>query len=106
MRCVACRRPLTNPVSKRQGYGPDCLKKAVKAGTAPLEALEELAAYQRAKPKKPKASKQSAPEVIRCDKTLDLFDQLRDAALDDLNKAVSVCRSVGIEVTVTIGETE
>ena len=86
----------------RQGLGPDCLRKAVKAGTAPLEALEELAAYQRAKPKKTRAPKPSEP--IRCESTLDLFDALKYAALDDLNNAVNACRNIGIEVTVTIGE--
>lgn len=88
----------------RQGIGPDCLKKAVKAGTAPLEALEELAAYQRAKPKKQKAPKQDVP--IRCDKTLDLFDALKDAALDDLHKSAETCRSFGMAVTITIEKNE
>ena len=99
MRCQACRRPLTNPVSIKQGLGPDCLKRAVQAGTAPLEALEELTAYQRSLPRKriPKA-KAAAPELT----TLDLFAALREAALDDLNRAVIACESVGLKVTFDV----
>lgn len=99
MRCLACRRPLTNPVSIRHGLGPDCLKRAVRDGTAPLEALVELTDYQRSLPRKriPKA-KSPAPELT----TPDLFDMLREAALDDLSKAVSVCESVGIIVKIEI----
>lgn len=51
MRCQACRRPITNPVSMQHGLGPDCLRRAVRAGTAPLESLEELKHWQRTKPR-------------------------------------------------------
>ena len=34
----------------------------------------------------------------------DLFEQLKAAALDDLNKAVTACQSVGIPVTLNIEE--
>ena len=62
MRCQACRRPLTNPASVKHGLGPDCLRKAVNSGMAPIDAL------------------------------------------DDLNKAVTACQSVGITVTLNIEE--
>ena len=97
MRCLACRRPLSNPVSVRHGYGPDCLKRAVHAGTAPMEALGELVAWQRSKPKH---QKQRA-DVKRTDtKTMDLFERLREAALADLHKAAETCRSLGINITI------
>ena len=100
MRCQACRRTLTNPASIKHQLGPDCLRKAVAAGTAPLEALEELRNWQQSRPKQPKRTKEIRPAA--CGETLDLFEQLRVAALDDLNKAADTCRSVGIAVTITI----
>lgn len=98
MRCQACRRPLTNPVSIKQGLGPDCLKRAVRAGTAPLEALEEFTAWKKSQPRR------KAIEQVKsvCSSTPDLFDALRDAALDDLYKAITACQSVGITVKIEI----
>ena len=99
MRCQACRRPLTSPVSIKHGYGPDCLKRAVQAGTAPLEALEEFATWKKAQPKRTKAVEQ----VKRtCTNTPDLFDSLRDQAIQLLNAAAEDCRAVGVEVTIEI----
>ena len=99
MRCQACRRPLTSPVSIKHGYGPDCLKRAVQAGTAPLEALEEFTAWKKAQPKRTKAVEQ----VKRtCTNTPDLFDSLRDQAIQLLNAAAEDCRAVGVEVTIEI----
>lgn len=100
MHCQACRRPLTNPVSLQYGMGPDCLRRAVKAGAAPIEALTELTEWRRSKKRQPIT--ESAP--IRDDKTMDLFEQLRAAALDDLSKAVTVCESVGIRIKWSIEE--
>ena len=97
MRCQACRRPLSNPVSKQYGFGPDCLRKAVKAGTAPLEALTELTEHQRSKKRR---INQPAPKPEN--HTMDLFDQLRAAALDDLSQAVTACASVGINIKWSI----
>ena len=99
MRCSACRRPLTNPVSLKHGLGPDCLKRAVMAGNAPLEALEELTAYQKSKPRK-RLAKVKAPDFES--PTFDLFEALREAALDDLNKAVTACESVGLKVSFVV----
>ena len=98
MRCQACRRPLTSPVSIKHGYGPDCLKRAVQAGTAPLEALEEFTAWKKAQPKR-KAIDQGKPV---CSNTPDLFDRLRDQAIQLLNAAAEDCRAVGVEVTIEI----
>jgi len=101
MHCLACRRPLTSPASIKYQLGPVCLRKAVKAGTAPLEALTELTAEQRGK-KRSNVTKQSEQLKRTCTKTPDLFDQLRAAAMDDLSKAVTVCESVGIKVNWSI----
>lgn len=101
MRCQACRKLLTNATSKKYGLGPTCLKRAVKAGTAPMEALTELTAEQRSK-KRAIVTKPVEQLKRTCTKTPDLFDQLRTAAMDDLNKAVTVCESVGIKVNWSI----
>ena len=99
MRCQACRRPLRNPVSIKQGLGPDCLKRAVQAGTAPLEALEEFTAWKKAQPKRTKAVEQ----VKRtCTNTPDLFDSLRDQAIASLRHAVAECLACGVVVTIQI----
>ena len=103
MRCQACRRPLTNPASIKHGLGPDCLRRAVKAGTAPLDALEEFKAWQRTN-KRPARRKADQATQTKCSSTADLFEQLKAAALDDLNKAVTACQSVGITVTLNIEE--
>jgi hypothetical protein len=98
MRCKACNRPLSNPVSIQHGYGPDCLKRAVQAGTAPLEALEEFTAWKKAQPKR------KAVEQVKavCSNTPDLFDSLRDQAIQLLNAAAEDCRAVGLTVTIEI----
>lgn len=98
MFCLACRRPLTNETSRKYQLGPVCLRKAVKAGTAPIEALTELTAEQRGK-KRRIANK---PAPIREHNTMDLFDQLKAAAMDDLSRAVIACESVGIKVNWSI----
>ena len=103
MRCQACRRPLTNQASIKHGLGPDCLRRAVKAGTAPLEALAELKEWQRTN-KRPARQKADQTTHTKCTSTADLFEQLKAAALDDLNKAVTACQSVGITVTLNIEE--
>ena len=105
MRCQACRRPLTNPASIKHGLGPDCLRRAVKAGTAPLDALVELKAWQRTNKRTAKRNADQATQT-KCSSTADLFEQLKAAALDDLNKAVTACQSVGITVTLSIEEME
>jgi len=96
MLCLACRRPLTNETSRKYQLGPVCLRKAVKAGTAPLQALTELVSEQRSK--KRIITKPAEQLKHTCTNTPDLFDQLRTAALDDLIKAVTVCESVGIKI--------
>ena len=87
----------------KHGLGPDCLRRAVKAGTAPLEALEELKDWQRTN-KRPARQKADPATPTKCASTADLFEQLKAAALDDLNKAVTACQSVGITVTLNIEE--
>ena len=99
MRCLACKRPLSNPVSLQHGYGPDCLKRAVQAGTAPLEALEEFTAWKKAQPKRTK----SVEQIKRtCTNTPDLFDSLRDQAIGALHHAVAECLACGVVVTIQI----
>jgi len=101
MHCKACRRPRSNPVSIQHGYGPDCLKRAVQAGTAPMTALGEMVAWQRSRPKQQK----QRTELKHIDtKTMDLFAKAKVAALDDMHKAAEVCRSFGLSITITIEE--
>ena len=100
MRCAACRRPLTNPVSLKHGLGPDCLKKAVKAGTAPLEALEHLTAWQRSR-RAPKKTEPAKPAPASADsQTGDLFEAVKAASLKALHRAVVECLRYGINVTL------
>ena len=86
------------------GYGPDCLRRAVAAGTLGIEALTELSSEQReTKRNRPKRTK-CAEQLNHTDtKTLDLFDLLRSAALDDLRLAVAACASVGVVVSYHLG---
>lgn len=98
MRCRACRRPLTNPASIKHGLGPDCLRRAVKAGTAPLEALTELAEWKRSKKRDPKPAKQSTGDGM----TLDIFESHRTDALANLQRAVADCESLGIRINLTV----
>ena len=104
MRCKACHRPLSDPVSIKHGFGPDCLKKAVAAGQAPLESLTELSAFQRTQRKARKTAKPAPrPVPVKTDQhTGDLFDPLKTAALEDLDKAVSALQALGVHVEVTI----
>ena len=105
MRCAACKRPLTNPVSIRHGFGPDCLRSAVKAGTAPLEALEELTSWKRNNVKQKAAKRQAAHvETPRCHQTIDLFDTARKHALTTLHAAAAELKALGVEVQITIKE--
>lgn len=104
MRCAACRRPLHNPVSLKHGLGPDCLKKAVKAGTAPLEALEHLTAWQRSR-RAPKKTEPAKPAPASTDsQTGDLFAAVKAASLKALHRDVAECQRYGINVTVTFTE--
>lgn len=98
-RCKACRRPLTNDLSKRYGFGPDCLKRAVEEGTAPLESLEEYKAFK--KQRIPKA-KQDQPAVERCEHTLDMFDTPNQHALNELYEVAAKCRLLGINVRIEV----
>ena len=98
-KCRACRRELTSEVSIRYGLGSVCLKRAVKAGTAPLEALTELTTEQRETKRRKVRKPAPIPDDIS---TPDLFDMLRAAALDDLRRAVTACASVGVVVNFTI----
>lgn len=102
MRCQACRRPLTNPVSMQHGLGPDCLRRAVRAGTAPLESLEALQHWQRSKPRP--AKRKAEPAKNNDGATLDLFEQLRRAAIDALKKAAAECAELGVTVSLSIEE--
>lgn len=105
MRCTACRRPLTNPVSIRHGYGPDCLKKAVAAGNAPLEALEQLTAWKRSQPAK-KPSKAEPDMPTRDEHTADLFEAVRAGAIKALHRAAAECERYGVKVTLNFEEQE
>lgn len=78
--------------------GPDCLKRAVQAGTAPLEALEEFTAWKKSQPKRPKATEPAK----QCSNTLDLFANLRTQAVALLNSAAEDCRAAGLTVTIEI----
>lgn len=98
MRCKACRRLITNPVSLKHGLGPDCLRRAVKAGTAPLEALEAFTAWKKANPK-PRRKK---PLITFENHTNDLFAELREQAIRLLNAAADDCRACGVHVTIEI----
>ena len=100
-RCAACRRALTNPVSIRHGLGPDCLKKAVAAGNAPLEALEQLSEWKRSRPKLTKP----APQLKdACTVTADLFAAVRASAIQTLHQAAEDCRRHGVKLTLEIIE--
>ncbi len=98
--CRACRRPLTSPVSIKYQMGPDCLRKAVAAGTLGIEALTELSSEQRETKRRPRIK----PAPVADIRTPDLFDLLRSAALDDLRLAVAACASVGVSISYQIGD--
>lgn len=100
MLCLACRKPLTNAVSQKHGYGPVCLRRAVKAGNAPLEALEQMAEWKRSKKCQP-AQDQPA---IRDTLTLDLFEQPRKDAIGALYDAAEAARALGVRVQLEIEE--
>ena len=101
MRCRACRRPLTNEISQRYGFGPECLRRAVAAGNAPLESLELMDAYKRSHKSK-RIAKAKPPPVDQS--TGDLFESLKSAALDDLHKAATVLQSLGVGVEIVLHE--
>lgn len=102
MHCAACRRPLTNPVSIQYGMGPDCLRRAVKAGTAPIEALTELAEWKRNK--KQRATAEQETTVFRDPLTIDMFEQPRNEAIGRLYDAAEQARSFGVRVKLEIEE--
>lgn len=99
-RCKACRRFLTNEVSKKYGYGPDCLRRAVEQGNAPLESLEQMKKLKQAKPAK--ANPKADQDPARCEKTMDLFEQAKIGALRLLKSCIAECESLGIQITCTI----
>lgn len=103
MRCQACRRPLTNPASVKHGLGPDCLRRAVKAGTAPLEALEELKDWQRTKPRPAKRKSELATNTQRS-ATPDLFAQARKVAIETLKVSAAECAALGVKFELSIKE--
>ena len=98
MRCLACRRALRNPVSLKHGFGPDCLRKAVKAGNVPLEALEEFTAWKKANPK----PRQAKPLITSETHSPDLFAKLREQAIQVLHAAAEDCRAVGVTLKIEI----
>lgn len=71
-RCTACHRKLTNPASIKAGIGPACLKRENNQGSA----IDT--------------------------KTRDLFEELRNEAITNLQTAATNCRSLGVSVTLTI----
>lgn len=96
--CIACRRPLTNPVSIKHGYGPDCLKRAAALGNAPLIALDELKAQERSKRK---AGKRPAPlRQPSQDGTPDLFSGLQALARKQLEEALAACLAAGLQIEI------
>ncbi len=98
MRCLACRRALRNPVSLKHGFGPDCLRKAVKAGNVPLEALEEFTAWKKTNPK----PRQAKPLIASENHSPDLFAKLREQAIQALHAAAEDCRAVGVTIKIEI----
>lgn len=102
-RCKACRRPLTNPISLKHGLGPDCLRRAVKNGTAPLEALNALTQWQRTKNKAKSANRRTPPE-IKDTATLDLFEEEKRLSIERLMSAVAECETIGLRISITIEE--
>lgn len=96
MRCKACHRPLRNPASIKHQLGPDCLRKAVKAGTAPLEALTELTQWKRTKKQRPAAIQ---PQTVTRDTlTMDIFEQPRKDDIGALYDAAESARALGVRV--------
>ena len=98
MRCLACRRALRNPVSLKHGFGPDCLRKAVKAGNVPMEALEDFTAWKKANPK----PRQAKPLITSETHSPDLFAKLREQAIQVLHAAAEDCRAVGVTLKIEI----
>jgi hypothetical protein len=98
-KCRACRRPLSSAVSIRYGFGPDCLRRAVKAGTLGIEALTELTSEQRATKQRATRIK---PAPTADASTPDLFDHARREAIEALCHAVAGCLACGVTVTYTI----
>lgn len=98
-RCKACRRPLTNDLSRKYGLGPDCLKRAVAEGNAPLESLAEYKAIKRQKVKAPRIEQ---PANERCEHTVDMFDTPNQHALDELYEVATKCRQLGINVRIEV----
>ena len=98
--CLSCRRELTSPVSIKWQRGPVCLRKAVAMGPLPIEAALELSSEQRETKRRPRIK----PAPVADIRTPDLFDQLRDAALDDLRLAVAACALVGVTVSYQISD--
>jgi hypothetical protein len=102
-RCRACHRLLTDPVSIKHGFGPECLKRAAEAGQAPLEALAELSAFQssRRKARTAVGSKTKPPERQRGDThTGDLFANIKAEALAELDQAANKLRTLGVTVEI------
>lgn len=87
----------------KHGLGPDCLRRAVKAGTAPLESLGELKDWQRTKPRPAKRKAELATNN-QCSATADLFEQVRRAAIETLKAAAAECAALGVTVSLSIEE--
>lgn len=104
MRCKACRRELTNPVSIKYGMGDTCLRRAIAAGNAPIEALEELKALAVSKRRKKRQPASKEQTIIRDTMTLDLFAQPRRDVLGALYDAAEAARAFGIRVNLEIEE--
>lgn len=92
-RCRACRRPLTNPVSIREGFGPDCLRRAIAAGQAPLEALETVAEMREWKRANPSGKRRQRKQEQGADAvSADMFEAMRVEAVESLQRAADECR--------------
>lgn len=71
-RCSACHRKLTNPASIKAGIGPACSKR------------------------------EGGQDAAIDTKTRDLFEDLRNEAINHLQAAANNCRSLGVAITITI----
>lgn len=95
--------PSYQPASIKHGLGPDCLRRAVKAGTAPLEALAELKEWQRTNKRPAKRKAELATNTQRSAMP-DLFEQVRRAAIETLKAAAAECAALGVTVSLSIEE--
>lgn len=102
-RCRACHRLLTDPVSIKHGFGPECLKRAAEAGQAPLDALTELATFQRQRRQAKAVGGNKTKPTERQYKdthTGDLFANIKAEALAELDQAAEKLRTLGVTVEI------